>query len=230
MSETCYVYTYHDPSRDNEPIYVGKGSSGRAWSHLRRRDMHPFTYRLASMKTNGVQPIITIYGGLDDELAMLVEEELISKIGRKDLNKGPLLNLTNGGDGACGKIVSTETRSLMSRVRTGEKRTQETCQRISAALKGRRLSDQARVNISAGHVGVKYPTARNDKISASLKGHVVAKATREKISQKAKARSSSQNSMFGRVHSEEARQKIGEAVRAAAARRRVLMEKTHVKL
>jgi hypothetical protein len=29
-----YVYIYYDPSRNNEPIYIGKGSKIRAWYNL----------------------------------------------------------------------------------------------------------------------------------------------------------------------------------------------------
>lgn len=29
-----YTYIYYDPSRNNEPIYVGKGYDKRAWDHL----------------------------------------------------------------------------------------------------------------------------------------------------------------------------------------------------
>ena len=96
-----YVYQYFDTSR-NEAIYIGKGTGKRAWYHLRRTDMHPFVQRLQKMIREGVEPVITfLCDGVDSELADLVECEAIAKIGRKDLGKGPLLNLTDGGDGLC---------------------------------------------------------------------------------------------------------------------------------
>ena len=215
-----YVYIYYDPER-GEPIYVGKGSSGRDVSHLRRKDMHPLTFRLTSMKRAGIKPMIQrVCDNVDDELAMLVEQEAISLLGRKDLGLGPLLNMTDGGDGAAGKIVSEATRVLMSRVRTGEKRSEEACANISAAKKGQKYSAEARVNMSKGHIGILYSPERNAKVSASLKGHPVSDETRAKISSSAQKRVGEKNAMFGKLHSAETRQKIAEAQRAAAARKR----------
>lgn len=97
---THYVYLYRDPSRANEPIYVGKGKGRRAWSHLKRTDMHPLVQRLQLMERNGVEPTITMLADrLDEELAYLVEVEAISKFGRKSVGAGPLLNLSEGGEG-----------------------------------------------------------------------------------------------------------------------------------
>ena len=94
-----YTYIYYDPSRDNEPFYIGKGTNDRAWSHKHRTDIHPFVQRLQFMKKNSIIPVIGLYAGIDEEFAFLLEEELIQKFGRKDLGLGPLLNLTDGGGG-----------------------------------------------------------------------------------------------------------------------------------
>lgn len=97
--EVFYTYLYRDPSRGNEMIYVGKGQKRRAWKHLSRTDRHPFTQRLQKMKRNGVTPLIEfLCKDVDEELALLCEVEAIDLYGRKDLGKGPLLNLTDGGD------------------------------------------------------------------------------------------------------------------------------------
>lgn len=234
-----YVYMYYDPSR-GEPIYVGKGNGHRDTMHMKRKDHHPLTYRLRAMKKIGVDPIITrICNDVNDELALLVEEEAISKFGRRDLGLGTLLNLTDGGDGAKGailsddhrlklsqalkgRIVTPETRALMSKVRTGETRSEDTRARISAAKRGQKYSDEARANISAGHVGMTYTSERNAKVSVSLMGHFVSDETRAKISEKAKQRTGERNPMFGRTQSAESRKRIGDAQRAAAARKREL--------
>jgi hypothetical protein len=106
---TFYTYLYRDPSRNNEPIYVGKGKERRAWVHLRRTDKHPFTQRLQKMKRNGIKPVIEfLCKDVDEELSFLCEEEAISLYGRKDLGKGPLLNLSDGGDGPAGYKPSVE--------------------------------------------------------------------------------------------------------------------------
>lgn len=114
-----YTYIYYDPSRNNEPIYVGKGSGNRVWHHLVSRKHSPFVSRLKYMKSITVNPIIGIYAGLDEELSLLLEMELIQKFGRKDLGKGSLLNLTDGGEGNSGHIKTAETRQKMSKSQTG---------------------------------------------------------------------------------------------------------------
>lgn len=52
--------------------------------------------------------------------ADLHERYLISFYGRRDLGLGILCNLTDGGEGAPGKIVSEETRKKMSSKRKGK--------------------------------------------------------------------------------------------------------------
>jgi hypothetical protein len=112
-----YAYLYIDPSRthprvsEGEPIYVGKGTKQRAWAHLGRTDRHPFTNRLKSLKKKGIEPIIKFLAqGIDEELAILVEQEAINLYGRKDLGLGPLLNLTDGGEGMANPTESTRQK------------------------------------------------------------------------------------------------------------------------
>ncbi len=35
--DLCYTYIYYDPSRNNEPIYVGQGINDRVWVHFSRK-------------------------------------------------------------------------------------------------------------------------------------------------------------------------------------------------
>ena len=207
MEYYCYILT--DPSRNNEPIYVGKGKGSRAWSHLNRQDMHPLTYRISHMKKKNAIPNVSIYGELDEEFALFLEEELICKFGRKDLGKGSLLNLTDGGDGKSGHVVSLETKKLMSLVRTGEIRSNETKTNISKAKRGQRYSDEARKNMSIGQTGRIHSEERNKKISTKLMGHKCSEETRNKISEKVKnSCTGEKNGMFGKTHSTEAKQKM----------------------
>src|ERR1035437_9305972 len=121
-----YTYIYYDPSRNNEPIYVGKGKNNRVWEHFKSTFNHPFVNRLKHMKNNNVSPVIGIYASMDEELALLLEVELISKFGRKDLGKGSLLNLTDGGEGVSGRIYSHSAQARAN---------------ISKSTKGKIMSD-----------------------------------------------------------------------------------------
>src|ERR1035437_7856576 len=122
MNTEFYTYIYYDPSRNNEPIYVGKGKDQRAWDHintLHRKKKHPLKHRLLFMRSIGVSPMIGIYAGFDEEFALFLEEELIQKFGRKDLGLGTLLNLTDGGEGHSGCIRSAATRAKISKNAVG---------------------------------------------------------------------------------------------------------------
>lgn len=151
-----YTYIYYDPSRNNEPIYVGKGKKKRAWVHLSSSKKHPFIQRLQKILLNGGKPVIGVYAGLDEEFALLLEEELISKFGRKDLGKGTLLNLTNGGEGTSGstallgKKKSEVAKRNMSKAKKGKpngrkgifKHSQDTKDNLSISLTGRTFSSE----------------------------------------------------------------------------------------
>lgn len=151
-----YTYIYYDPSRNNEPIYVGKGKCNRAWAHLKSSKKHPFINRLKLMSHNNIIPIIGIYAGLDEDFALLLEVELISKFGRKDLGKGSLLNLTDGGEGISGKTHSQLTRVLIAQANTGKIVSEETKKKMSISGKGNKkpkFTDKHCENISKSKKG-----------------------------------------------------------------------------
>lgn len=122
-----YAYIYRDPSRNNEPIYAGKGQDDRAYEHLKNRDKpkkkenKSFMGRLRNMKEAGIEPFIQIFNCESEELAFLFEEEAIDKYGRIDLGKGSLHNHTNGGEGMSGHVQSPETRKKRADAQKGEK-------------------------------------------------------------------------------------------------------------
>lgn len=196
-----YTYLYSDPSRNNEPIYVGKGQAKRAWDHLKRKDHCEFVHRLQKMLREGVQPLITFFcKDVDNELACLVEMEAVAKFGRKNLGLGTLLNLTDGGDeGTPGVVVSEETRqklsvlskgrkvsddtkALMSKVRAGEKRPEGTGAKISLATSGKKRSEESKANMRATRSDKMYTAERNEKIRTTLMGRKLSAETKAKIS------------------------------------------------
>jgi hypothetical protein len=71
---------------------------------------------------NNQEPVITrIVENVDEELALFIEEEFITKYGRRDLGTGVLTNLTNGGDGVSGFVRSEESKAKHSKSTTGTK-------------------------------------------------------------------------------------------------------------
>lgn len=116
-----YVYAYLDPRKpgkyeyddyllEYEPFYIGKGKENRINQHLN-------LYGNNNLKNNkikkiiklGYKPIIIkLIEDINEEEAVCKEIQLISEIGRIDLLKGPLTNLTNGGEGISGYKFSDE--------------------------------------------------------------------------------------------------------------------------
>ena len=111
-----YVYTYSYPS--GVPFYVGKGRGRRLKVHLydakAGRNTGKWAVKvIAKLLRNGQEPIVKkIATGLDNEFACFVEEEFISKYGRRDLNSGILVNCTKGGDGGLDLSPSVKQKQV----------------------------------------------------------------------------------------------------------------------
>lgn len=143
MSENIYyVYQYWDPLR-KEPIYIGKGCGKRAWEHLqpyRLKSNHPFKNRIKWLKKQNKSPIVSLlYINLSEEKSFKLERKIIKKIGRKDLGKGPLLNLTDGGQGMSGHRWDQEqikNNSGKNNCRFGTHLSKEVKNKISKAQLG----------------------------------------------------------------------------------------------
>ena len=143
------------------------------------------------MRNNGVQPIIGIYAGLDEEFAFFLEEELIAKFGRKQLGTGPLLNKTDGGEGGKGAVLSDETRNKLKMAWLGKKHSAEAKAKMSRHVK----SDEHRRNLSKANkgrkgwnLGMKMPEGYGKPISEAMIGREVPDEVRQKISETLKGR------------------------------------------
>ena len=140
MEDNFYVYAYLDPRKPGdyqfgdiqlgfEPFYIGKGKGKRLTNHLieaKRVDyidkLNPEkTQRIRSILSENSKPIIVkLVEDLEEEWAFSIEISAIKSLGRKDRNKGPLLNLTDGGEGVSGYIMSEETKKKMSKSKKGK--------------------------------------------------------------------------------------------------------------
>ena len=102
------------------PFYVGKGCGRRHRVHYCNakagRNLNSWNIRVIRKLFNeGKEPIITkIIDNIDEEFAMLVEQEFISKYGRRDIKTGILVNGTSGGDGA--NDVAQHVRELKVKI------------------------------------------------------------------------------------------------------------------
>ena len=175
-----YTYIYQDPTRNNETIYVGKGQGLRCNTHLAREDKHQFVSRLRKIRNAGMKPVIIKNYEINEHTALEMEKFWINFYGRKDLNLGTLLNLTDGGEGTSGYVVSEETKQKLREARAqqanvghvpkGHKLTEEHKEKISRAGVGRVVSQETKEKIRRANLGKKLSQELKDQISAKLKG------------------------------------------------------------
>ena len=102
-----YVYL-HIKATDNSPFYIGKGNGRRCFSRQSRSD-----YWHNIVNKHGYHVVI-IEDNLTNEAAAELEMYWIKRIGRKDLNNGPLINLTDGGEGTAKRTMSEKNRKIIS--------------------------------------------------------------------------------------------------------------------
>ena len=118
LPEGFYVYLYLRD--DNTPYYCGKGSGIRAWHPHRNKGTTNYIGGIHVPTDNN--KIIIVSHRLTESEALSHEIKLIQHHGRKDIGTGILLNRTNGGDGATGRVLSKESRDKIKKSNTGKQR------------------------------------------------------------------------------------------------------------
>lgn len=195
---TFYVYIYLDPRKPGEyiyenmtfnyePFYIGKGKNNRLYDHWTNKyykgefekNRHK-NRKLKKIEDYGLLPIIfLLYNNLPQEVANNIEKLVIKRIGRYDLGKGPLCNLTDGGDGTINS--SAESRKKISDAlkgkpscRLGSKHTEATKRKIatksSKQMKGIPRTEYEKQCISRTHKGKVVSEETRKRISESHKG------------------------------------------------------------
>lgn len=184
---------FHVNSLKNEVFYVGIGTIKRPYIKYNRSIFWKNT-----VKKYGYI-IDIIHKNLTWEEACIKEKFYIKFIGRKDLNLGSLVNLTDGGDGI--KNLSLEARK-----------------KISDSGKGKIISIEQRKKLSIAHKGKKQSKETIENRIKYLRGKICSNETRFKISQSNKNKIYSKNtlnkmSIAGKNMSIENRLKINEAIK-----------------
>ena len=217
-----YVYAYLDPRKpgpykygDNEfshePFYIGKGHGSRCTRTTKRSVW--VGNKLGKFKRNGLKVIIIkIAENLCEEDAYKLEIKTIKHLGRCNLETGPLVNLTDGGDGL--RNPSQECRQKMSEIRSlifrgkgnpfyGKKHTKETRKKISESLmgnvpynKGQPMSESQKKKLSKANTGKHLSEEGKQK----LRDHFAL----------------GNHPFLGRKHSEEAKRKVSETKKRQA--------------
>jgi plasmid stability protein len=160
-----YVYVLF--RADGTPFYVGKGRNGRWLQHEQDAKRGVRSHKaniIRRMLADGLLeiPKVKIAEGLTHEESVAYEIAFIDAIGRRP--RGPLVNLTEGGEGMpdpsqetreklraakLGTTLSAEGRAKLSAAKLGKFPSVEVRAKMSVAAKGRTISIKQRANISA---------------------------------------------------------------------------------
>lgn len=222
INNRFYVYAYLDPRKpggyrydeyqfDHEPFYIGKGC-GRRCENTDKR-MYWLGNKIRKIERSGKRHfIIKLHDMLNEFEAYRLESEIIKKIGRSDISHGPLVNLTDGGDGL--RNPSKKTRKLLSAIRKeiflgsgnpffGKKHTEQTRQKISQSLMG---------NIPYNK-GIPMSNEQKRKLSKINTGKKLSKETKRKIKEIWRKNG---HPWTGKKHSIETKRKISETKKRQA--------------
>ena len=157
-----------------EPFYTGTSNSKRRfkrhlWEASSNAPSNPH-------KSNKIKKIITELGiepyfvitvnNISHEESRKIEISYIEKVGRYDLRLGPLTNLTNGGDGSYGIIMSEETKIKIGSKSKGRKPHPNT---IEAITKRNLTSNymKGRTGVSHHRFGVEHTLTSKEKIKSN---------------------------------------------------------------
>lgn len=220
-----YVYVYKD--LNGSPFYVGKGSGKRWKGHIceaiKGKD-NLKCEKIREILDSGNTPIIEkLIENIDDELALLIEQEYILKFGRIDIGTGILTNMTSGGDGppkwedlseeSRDKIRNTLINYTLNFRVVGEDYRNKISNGLKRYFKENEISEETRKKISKANSGENNPMYgkhHSDEIKEHLRqvnlGKILSEEHRQRISvSMKKIRFGKDNPMYGKHHSEESK-------------------------
>lgn len=194
--------------QENIPFYIGKGKDIRYYpsSHLRTGFLRN---KINKVGKDNIK-IHFLHKNLTEDEAIYWEKYWIKYIGRRDQNAGPLCNLTDGGEGVCGRIVSDECKRKISLKNTGKKpnlgrkHTEAAKEKMRMSKIGKHRSEETKEKLRIANIGKIPSIETREKISKSLVGNKRAlgyKQNTETIQKRLVSRA-------GYKHSEETKEKM----------------------
>jgi hypothetical protein len=145
-----YVYAYLRAKASTRagkltPYYIGKGSSNRAFRKNRAIPM-PVDQSL----------IVFVAENLTEEDAFRLEKYCIALYGRVDRGTGVLYNMTDGGEGACGRSQTEKTKEKISAAFRGNKHPMWGKTGARSPNWGRQHSEESRLKMSQNRSVYQY--------------------------------------------------------------------------
>ncbi|QRE00295.1 hypothetical protein [Burkholderia phage BCSR5] len=188
-------------SFEYQPFYIGKGTRGRLKEHLRNHALKKKSHKahtIQAIRDKGYEPIVIQLSALEDEATALAKEViLIDSIGRRIEGKGPLANVTAGGEGQSKVKVTNKFRKTVS------KNTRNTWANMTPEQRAARCRAiaEGRKNMSP-----EAKAARAAKVGAKTKAYMAG------LSEKERKERSKKLSKAGKAHHASLTEKEKEAI------------------
>ena len=151
------AYLYRHIRKDkNEVFYVGIGSDKdykRAYVTARRNKFWKIIHNKSEIEVE------IMIDNIDWEVACEKEKEFINLYGRRDLGKGTLVNLTDGGDGAFNRIQGDEERDW-----------RKSFYSKNNPFKGKTHSEETKAKMRMAKLGTKISRERVERQRAKMFG------------------------------------------------------------
>lgn len=193
MAATYYVYE-HRRKDTGAVFYVGKGCKQRAKNFLNRGRYWSNVAKAAG----GVEITYPVFG-VDEEMALLAEMELIDACRRRGIR---ITNITDGGEGTSGWVPSEETRRKIGEANKrrpklrgeqhgmyGKKHSEESLAKMRESQSSREWGEKH------PFYGKRHTDEAKAKVSLARKGKCVG----------------SENPFYGKTHTSESLAKMAEA-------------------
>jgi hypothetical protein len=189
-----YVYA-HYKADTGEIFYIGKGRDNRAYQKKKTDGRSEWWHRIVNKHGYTIK---LLHENLSSEDALAKERELIQYYGRQDISTGPLINLTDGGEGGLNvgeltrkkRSISVKKttddinyrKELSQRVKSQWDNNPERKQRVSEIVKAKLASDDARRKLSE-RVKKQWEKdlARKERMREWAKNRVITPEYREKL-------------------------------------------------
>lgn len=186
-----YVYVYRDPrpSKNNQPVYVGKGTGARDLSHWSRGSHNkPFQDFISHLKQRGLTCAPERVFETESESAAFAKEiELISLYGRRNIKKGTLFNLTDGGEGGSGTVRTAAHKAADSRFSKEHWQQPEYRAKVVAAQQAAQSTPEARAAKAEASIATWQKPAVRDARTAGIATARATKQSKAKTSAQSKA-------------------------------------------
>jgi hypothetical protein len=194
----AYVYR-HIRLDKNEPFYIGIGSDDKG-KYERAKDKNGRNNHWHNIIACTEYRIEIMLDDLTWEEANKKEIELVAFYGRRNLNKGTLCNLTDGGDSFNGLVFTDEHKNKLSKIRKEKFANGELKPNETTFKKGQEPWNK----------GKKMSKESVEKTASKNRGKKATKETREKLSE---CRKGDKNHFFNKAHTIESKNKMSKSIK-----------------